>query len=377
VTVRSIDTDQEREDDMAEHVLVTGASGLVGRAAMEHFARKGVKTTAVSRRPPLDSYGATHLSVDLADETACTEAFGGLADITQIVFAALHEEPDLVAGWLREGHVKRNGAMLRNTLEVVDRASPALRNVVILQGPKAYGVHVGRMRLGAREDRDETYDVPNFYWEQEDYLKAKQGGRPWGWTVMRPALVVGMCVGGAMNLIAAIGVYAALLKEKGLALAWPGGVGGALEATDTELMARAFDWAGHAGAAQNQTFNLTNGELFSLKDQWPAIAAALGMAVGPDHPISLAQELQDAAADWDVIRARYDLRAPALDAFIGQSFQFADFVFGRANTEHRAPSAMSSIKIRQAGFNDSLYSDDMLAKWFARYQEDRLLPPLQ
>jgi len=361
---------------MAEHVLVTGASGLVGRAAMEHFARKGVKTTAVSRRPPWDSYGAQHLSVDLADAAACEAAFGNLSDVTQIVFAALHEEPDLVAGWLRDEHIQRNGAMLRNTLEVVDRVSPGLRNVVILQGPKAYGVHVGRMRLGAREDRDETYDVPNFYWEQENYLKAKQAGRPWGWTVMRPALVVGMCVGGAMNLIAAIGVYAALLKEKGLPLAWPGGVGGALEATDTELMANAFDWTGHAPAAQNQTFNLTNGELFSLKDQWPAIAKALGMEVGADRPMSFAEDLPNAAAEWDAIRAKYDLRAPGLEAFIGQSFQFADFVFGRTSTEHRAPSAMSSIKIRQAGFNDSLYSDDMLAKWFARYQADRLLPPV-
>ncbi len=361
---------------MAEHVLVTGASGLVGRAAMEHFARKGVKTTAVSRRQPWDSYGAVHLSVDLADETACAEAFGGLTDVTQIVFAALHEEPDLVAGWLRDGHIKRNGAMLRNTLDVIDRVSPALRNVVILQGPKAYGVHVGRMRLGAREDRDETYDVPNFYWEQEDYLKAKQAGRPWGWTVMRPALVVGMCVGGAMNLIAALGVYAALLKERGLPLAYPGGVGGALEATDTELMARAFEWAGRAETAQNQTFNLTNGELFSLRDQWPAIADALGMAVGPDSPLGFAEELPKAAGEWDRIRAKYDLRAPALDAFIGQSFQFADFVLARTMTEQRPPSAMSSIKIRQAGFHDTLYSDDMLAKWFARYQSDRLLPPL-
>ena len=361
---------------MAEHVLVTGASGLVGRAAMEHFARKGVKTTAVSRRPPWDSYGATHLRVDLADATACAEAFGGLTDITQIVFAALHEEPDLAAGWLREGQIKRNGAMLRNTLDVVDRASPALRNVVILQGPKAYGVHVGRMRLGAREDRDETYDVPNFYWEQQDYLKAKQAGRPWGWTVMRPALVVGMCSGGAMNLTAALGVYAALLKERGLPLAYPGGVGGALEATDTELMARAFDWAGHSPTARNQTFNLTNGELFSLRDQWPVIAKALGMEVGPDIPLSLAEELPRAAGEWDRIRARYDLRAPGLDAFIGQSFQFADFVLAHTMTAHRPASAMSSIKIRQAGFNESLYSDEMLVKWFARYQQDRLLPPL-
>jgi hypothetical protein len=37
---------------------------------------------------------------------------------------------------------------------------------------------------------------------------------------------------------------------------------------------------------------------------------------------------------------------------------------------------MSSIKIRRAGFNDTLYSDEMFAKWFARYQAERLLPRL-
>jgi nucleoside-diphosphate-sugar epimerase len=360
---------------MQRHVLVAGATGLVGRAAMEHFARSGVKTTAVSRRRPPDTYGADFISLDLADEAACAEALSGLTDVTQVVFAALHEEPDLVAGWLEDRHIKRNGVMLRNLVEPIDRAAANLANIVLLQGPKAYGVHVGRMRPGAREDRDEARDVPNFYWEQEDYLKARQVGRPWGWTVIRPALVVGMCVGGAMNLIAAIGVYAALLKEQGLPLFYPGGFSGLLEATDTELMARCFDWAGQSPAARNQTFNVTNGEIFALKDQWPAIAQALGMEVGPDRPTSFVEALPGQAAAWDAIRRKYGLKSPALDAFIGQSFQFADFVFAPRSAEVRPGSAMSSIKVRAAGFGEVLYSDEMFAKWFARYQADGLLPP--
>jgi nucleoside-diphosphate-sugar epimerase len=360
---------------MERHVLVTGATGLVGRAAMEHFARAGVRTTAVSRRRPLETYGAEFISLDLADENACADALSGLTDVTQVVFAALHEEPELVAGWLMDKHIKRNGAMLRNCVEVIDRVAPNLTNITILQGPKAYGVHVGRMPPGAREDRDEDRETPNFYWEQEDYLKAKQVGRPWGWTVMRPALVVGMAVGGAMNLLAAVGVYAALLKEKGLPLAYPGGVGSLLEATDTDLMARAFDWIGGAEAARNQAFNITNGELFSLKAQWPVVAEALGMDVGPDHPLEFTAEMPKAAAEWDAVRAKYGLKSPAMDAFIGQSFQFADFVFARTSTGPRQASAMSSIKIRAAGFNDVLYTDDMLRKWFAKYQAAGLLPP--
>ncbi len=362
---------------MEKHVLIAGATGLVGRAAMEHFARSGARTTAVSRRRPMDTYGADFIALDLADRDACAQALSGLTDVTQVVFAALHEEPELVAGWLWQEHIQRNGEMLRNLVEPIDRASPTLRNIVLLQGPKAYGVHVGRMRLGAREDRDERRDVPNFYWEQEDYLKARQVRRPWGWTTIRPALVIGMAVGGAMNLIAAIGVYAALLKARGQPLYYPGGVGSILEATDTDLMAEAFDWAGDAPAARNQTFNVTNCELFSLRDQWPAIAEALGMQAGPDAPLGFAEELPKAAAEWDAIRARYDLASPGLDAFIGQSFQFADFVFARTVTQAGPATAMSSIKIRAAGFNGVLYSDQMFAKWFARYQAERLLPPIE
>ena len=44
---------------------------------------------------------------------------------------------------------------------------------------------------GDHHDRDERRDVPNFYWAQEDYLKARQPGRAWSWSVLRPGLVIG------------------------------------------------------------------------------------------------------------------------------------------------------------------------------------------
>src|SRR5262249_55918909 len=116
-------------DKTREHVLVAGATGLVGRAAMEHFARAGYRTTAVSRRPPFDTSGADFISVDLADRAACEAAFGAVRDCTRIVFAAVQDEADLVAGWLDEAHVRRNGDMLRNTVDAVARGSSALRHV--------------------------------------------------------------------------------------------------------------------------------------------------------------------------------------------------------------------------------------------------------
>src|SRR4030081_2573551 len=111
------------EEMMTEHVLVVGATGLIGRRAMEHFARTKARTTALSRRRPLDTYGAHHIALDLTDERACTEALAELNDVTQVVFAALHEEADLVSGWLDDRHLQRNAAMLRNVVEVIVRES--------------------------------------------------------------------------------------------------------------------------------------------------------------------------------------------------------------------------------------------------------------
>jgi hypothetical protein len=235
-------------------------------------------------------------------------------------------------------------------------------------------VHVKPLRPSAREDRDEDRATPNFYWEQQDYLTARQHGEPWGWTVLRPALVVGLAAGGAMNLLAALGVYAALLRERGEPLHWPGGAASLIEATDTELMARAIAWCGASEAARNQVFNLTNGEAFSLRDQWAVIAECFGMAPGGDVPLGFADELPKQAEAWDRIRQAHGLIAPGLGEFLGQSLQFADFVFARGARDPLPASLMSSIKVRQAGFHETLYTDAMLRKWFARYRADRLLP---
>jgi nucleoside-diphosphate-sugar epimerase len=356
-----------------EHVLVTGATGLVGRSAMQHYAEQGYKVTAVSRRKPLNTYGASWISLDLADAEACKKALSPLTDIVQIVFAALHEETNLTAGWLQREQIDRNEAMLRNTVEAIAPHAPGLRNVTILQGPKAYGVHVHPIRPGAREDRDEDRSIPNFYWAQEDYLKVRQKGQLWGWNVLRPALVIGLNVAGAMNIYAAIGVYAAVLKERGEPLYYPGEGLAIGEATDADLIARACEWVLHEPKAKNQCYNLTNGEFSSLKEEWHVIAEAVGMKPGPEKPFSFVKDLPECSEEWNRIRERYHLKTPGLQDFLGQSTQFADVIFARRS---KPPSAMSCIKIRRDGFGDVLYTDEMIRKWFKMYQDEKLLPPV-
>jgi nucleoside-diphosphate-sugar epimerase len=145
------------------HILITGATGLVGRDMMYHYAAQGYEVTAISRRKPhLIPSGANWLSLDLFDTELCIKTIGALKDIIQIVFAALYEESDLVKGWQGKEHGKKNTLMLKNTVEGVlsGESKESLRNVVILQGPKAYGVHVHPVRPGAREGRDEDRDIP-------------------------------------------------------------------------------------------------------------------------------------------------------------------------------------------------------------------------
>jgi len=82
-------------------VLVTGASGLLGVAAIEKFLAAGWKVVGVSRRKPLLPSGrdVEFLAVDLRDEKASRAAFEPLTDVTHIAYTALHEKPELVAGW--------------------------------------------------------------------------------------------------------------------------------------------------------------------------------------------------------------------------------------------------------------------------------------
>ena len=66
----------------------------------------------------------------------------------------------------------------------------------------------------------------------------------------------------AMNMIAAIGAYAAISRQLGLPLVYPGSGTRVTEATDARLLARAIAWSGRTPAAANQIFNVANGDVF-------------------------------------------------------------------------------------------------------------------
>ena len=356
-------------------VLVAGATGLVGYAAMQHFAgQPDVDVIAVSRRRPAETFRARFIPADLRDRARCAEVFRAMPEITHVVYAALYEKPGLVAGWREDDQIAINDQMLRNLMDPLIGVASRLRHVSLLQGTKAYGVHARPMRFPAREGRDEARDVPNFYWNQEDYLRERQRGAAWAFTIFRPVLIVGFSVGAAMNLIPAIGVYAAMLKERGEPLHYPAGPARVSQAVDAGLLARAMAWAGEADRARNEAFNVANGDVFAWPHVWPALAAAFGMPPGEDRPLSLQADIAPREDEWQRIVDRHRLVAPDLRSFVGLSFEYADYQMGFGRTSPAPPAFSSTIKLMQAGFHEVMDTEAMLVAAVREFQRRRLLP---
>jgi nucleoside-diphosphate-sugar epimerase len=317
-----------------------------------------------------------HQAVDLTDPAACRTASAAWGDVTHLVFAALFELPHLVDGWRDTAQIDTNDRMLRNLLDALITVAPHLRHVTLLQGTKAYGVHVRPMLVPAREGRSELREQPNFYWNQEDHLRARQAGSAWDFTILRPVLIIGEAIGGAMNLIPALGVHAALMRERSDTLPYPGGAARVGQAVDADLLARAIAWSGEAAAARNETFNVTNGDVFVWENVWPAIADALRTRPGPGEPFALRSHLTpQGSAAWDAIRARHRLASPALGDFVGLSLEYADYQMRHGQAEPGPASLVSTIRIMQAGFTEVMDTEVMFRKWFDVYRARGWLPP--
>src|ERR1700704_4878489 len=303
----------------------TGASGLLGVAAIEKFLSAGWEVVGVSRRKPELPSGrdVEFLSVDLRNEKKARAASEPLTGITHIAYTALHEKPELVAGWSSKEQIETNNAMLRNVVEPIVRAASDFQHISILQGTKIYGVHLHP--IPARE-RDARRDHPNFFFDQEAYVREMGARHGFNYTALRPQLVTGPTP-GALNVVPAIGVYAAIRREKAETFGFPGGPSFVWEAADADLVADVMVWAAQLPQAANEAFNITNGDVFEWRNVWPALAETLGADTGPDTPTSVAAYLKENADIWHQIVAKYDLRSWNLRELVGQGDQHADFAF--------------------------------------------------
>jgi len=355
------------------NILIAGASGVVGQAVTEHFAAlEDWGVYALSRRAPQLPPGVVHVPVDLMDLQACQSAAKNLTKITHLFFGALFELPELVSGWQDPLQMKTNEAMLRNLLDALSPQAPGLRHITLMQGTKAYGGHIEPAPVPAKE-RWSRHNHANFYWLQEDILRERQPKSAWNFTVLRPQLVFGYAVSSPMNVVGAIGAYAAMLREKGEPLHYPGGGKYINAASDSRMIAQAAEFAGTHEIAANETYNVVNGDMLVWQDIWGSVAHHFGMQKGDHKPLHLSTVMPGFEGEWAGIVNKYKLQNLKLSELIGSSWQFTDRALAYG-VEHPADSVLSGILLRQHGFGNCFDTEDSLLYWIDRMQSERLLP---
>jgi nucleoside-diphosphate-sugar epimerase len=349
---------------MQRKILVAGAQGVIGRAAASRLAAQPDTTVlGLSRRTEPSATNVEAVSVDLLNPARVRESLGGVRDVTHIVFGAYIEKQTAAEKSIV------NVAILRNLLDVVEETSPGLRHVTFYQGGKAYGADLGPFKTPARED-DPRLMPPNFYYDQEDLLRARQTGKDWSFTALRPEAVCGFAIGNPMNLLTVIAVYAAISKELGIPLRFPGteaAYRALYQVSSADILAEAADWAGTTSAARNEIFNITNGDYFRWQHMWPRIARMFGMDWADPIPMPLATYMADKGPLWDRMIERYGLQPIPYDKVA--SWPFGDFIFASG-----FDNISSTIKARQAGFHACIDTEDMFRNQFRHLSDLKVIP---
>jgi nucleoside-diphosphate-sugar epimerase len=358
---------------MNQTLLVVGATGIVGGAALKYFSNlAGWEVVALSRRPITPMYKVRYIQADLTDFDGCRKALIQEKNITHILYAALYEKPNLVAGWSDKDQMDLNLVMFENLVTAVEEIALNLKNIILMQGTKAYGLHARQVPIPAKEKWDRApHDV--FYWPQEDFLKKRQSKASWFYNILRPQLVLGASIGSPMNILAAIGVYASVMRELGIPLCFPGGGRYVHAASDSRLIAQAAHFVMTHESARNETFNVVNGDVLVWHDIWPTIANHFEMQIGEPRPMQLAKEMPSFEDVWLRIIQKFQLREMSMAGFINSSWQFTDRSFG-FGLDRPLDRIVSPIKLRKAGFSACEDTEDSIIFWLTQMQNARWLP---
>ncbi len=353
---------------MAKTALVAGASGIVGSATAALLGERGWTVHGLARRPVVQD-GVSPVAADLQDAAATAAA---LRDV----------RPDAVfiTTWLRQDseaeNIRVNAAMVRNLLDGLPRAAGP-RHVALVTGLKHYlgpFEAYGKGTLPQTPFREEQgrLDVENFYYAQEDEVFAAVKRDGFTWSIHRPHTVIGKAVGNAMNMGTTLAVYATLCRETGRPFHFPGSAAqwtGLTDMTDAGQLARHLLWAAETGGAQDQAFNVVNGDVFRWQWMWSRIAAWFGLEAAPFDGTVRPLEVQMAedAPLWRSIAEREGLAEPDLARLASPWHTDADL--GRP-----IEVVTDMSKSRRLGFTGYQPTDDAFFALFERLRADRLIP---
>lgn len=349
------------------------------------------------------------------------DSLSSVKGATQVFFCAYLANDDEAEA------AKINGAMLQNFLEALHKtgALEHIKRIILTCGLKQYGVHLGLAKQ-PMEETDPIHDSgdfpPNFYFSQQKVLQDNASKGQYKWTVTLPQDVLGYARGNFMNECTALGLYCSVahLAHPNAELPFPGSRANYLAFncwTSANLHAKFCLWAVTAPQAENQIFNVTNGDTQSWQNLWPKIAMRFGCKVpkeqfaggdrskyrdfesaGPNtlnspppisyqaegmglpelgqKPSTVYQQIDTAkwskrpevTKAWETLREKYNLDQKAWDK---ATWSFLTFVFGR---EYSCVVSMS--KARKMGWNGYEDTWDSFEEAFKRLEEEGVLPPI-
>ena len=346
--------------------VVVGALGVIGRYIVEKLASlPDWEVVGLSRRKGEDRDRVRYLGVDLLDKPQSDRALSALSDATHVFYAAFQASPGAAADYAK--NISANRDMLANSVFAIAAAASGLERVVLVTGTKYYGSHLGPYRTPAKEG-DPRHEGPNFYFDQIDWLAAFQRGRRWSWTELRPQTLCGFAPGTAMSIVPVIAVYAAICRERGEPLRFPGAAWRSLyQVTESAHFAEAALWAATEPRCANQAYNITNGDYFRWCNVWPRIAEVFEMPAGEPKAISLVESMADKAPLWAAMAKKHRLQPCRFEELV--AWPFGDYVFA-CNWD-----VMSDLtKSRQHGFQRVVDSEEMFVRLLRRFREERIVP---
>jgi len=297
------------------------------------------------------------------DREGTIKAFSNLDTVTDLVFAAYVEKPTMAET------VEPNAKMLTNTLEALAARNVPLRRIVLSGGAKSYGFSLGAFNAPAKETEPRLI-APIHYHQQEDIVADWSSKNGTNWTVLRPHLVMGPSLNSPMNLVTSLAAYAAMSRELGLPLRFPGrrkGWNTLQETTDAELFGRATLWALGEDKARNEIFNVSNGDVYRWRQLWNELAAFYDLPVAEPLAMSTVSEMSEKGPLWDSIVARYGLHATPYEQIANWSFVDWMLNFGDE-------TILSTIKIRKAGFADCIDTHESFRRQLTKLRELRIIP---
>lgn len=343
--------------------VVVGARGTTGRNVLKALEEAGGwEVIGLSRQAPNFETSAQFISVDLEDAADAEAKLSGLTDVTHIFYCGL-------AGGFEAENIEGNLALLKNAVSVIDKVSPSLERVVLTQGGKYYGCHLGPYKTPSIET-DPRHMPPNFYYNQQDFLVELKQGKKWDITMVRPEIVIGLSAGVPLNTLNFISVYATIARELDIPFDFPGRPAAwqALNTyTDAEILGRFEAWAATEPSCAGEEFNIANGDSFRWENMWDGIGEAFGCRRGTVRPCSLTVLMEDKGPVWDDIVQKYQLQPFKMNQLA--NWVFADWVFARD-----WDIILDNRKRIRYGYTEIIYTEEMFDRYFKRLREDRIIP---